>query len=304
MRNSAYQPWSSVVVATVQLPSQFLLKPPPDPDWKRCRVLKPPPWKRPAAPALVGDLPVVLDAGRGGAEDEAVLVVVVGVQHEHDVVALAHLVVPDALAVGDVVRLAVERPHPHVERIRVEHDPDLGPLAGGLTVTGLALREPGHDRSLLPHGLVEIPVDARALRDLRGGGDRRKGPSRRSVRGPRLRVLGEQRAGCREDQEGQQSVDESARAPRAARHRAGKDTRGRGGTGFHDVPLPGWWRRSSLISQERRAFARERRRLAGARHPCRRRAVTGKPDALHGQPTGSECLPPRSGRPATRRRRP
>ena len=47
MRNSAYHPLPSVVVATVQLPSQFLLNPPPEPDWKRCRELNPPPWKRP-----------------------------------------------------------------------------------------------------------------------------------------------------------------------------------------------------------------------------------------------------------------
>ena len=35
MRNSAYQPAESLDVRTVQLPSQFRLKPPIDPDWAR-----------------------------------------------------------------------------------------------------------------------------------------------------------------------------------------------------------------------------------------------------------------------------
>ena len=136
--------------------------------------MKPPAEETPRALALVGHLAVVFDTGGSRAEHESVLLVVVGVENQYDVVALAHLRVTNSLPRHDAVRLTVERPDPHVQRFIIEQDADLGELGRRLPVVRFSLGESRHRRSSAPCHLVEHTAD------VRGGGHPHRGRESRS----------------------------------------------------------------------------------------------------------------------------
>ena len=109
--------------------------------------------------ALVGHLPVVLDARRIGSEKEAVLSVVVGVKDQENRIALHQVEVPDALTFDDGSGIGVVKPESHVEGLVVEEDPKLRGLRGGLAIQGSSLDEAREGIGLVPQAFVEPPVD-------------------------------------------------------------------------------------------------------------------------------------------------
>ncbi len=140
--------------------------------------------EEPAAAALGGDLAVVLDPGGRGAEDEAVLLVVVGVEdHDHGI-GIGDFVVADGLTRDDGVRLGVVGPHGDVDGILVEEDAEFGGFGSGLAVGRLALGEVGEGRGGCPDRVVGDAID-----DGRGVGAGGNGNSGRgSVGGPAVAV--------------------------------------------------------------------------------------------------------------------
>ena len=120
-----------------------------------------------ASPAPRGShLAIVFDTRRRRSEYEAVLLVVVSVEHHDDRVRVGHLIVPDRLARHDLARTGIPRPHTDVDRVSIVEDANLGALRRGLPVHRLALNEAGEDLSSLPRSVVEHPVD------IRGNGHR------------------------------------------------------------------------------------------------------------------------------------
>ena len=95
-------------VRTVQAPSQLRLKPPT----RTRRTAAAPPPRPAAALPFVGHLAVVLDAGRVGAEDEAVLAVAVGVEDHPEAVGVVERRVAARVGHDDARRVAVVQTTP------------------------------------------------------------------------------------------------------------------------------------------------------------------------------------------------
>ena len=96
-----------------------------------------------AALPLVGELPVVLDAGRVGAEDEPVLPVQVGVENDLEAVGLVQRRVAPAVRHDDRAGVRGVADNPEVDGVGVVHDADLGAFRGRLALEGTALHEAG-----------------------------------------------------------------------------------------------------------------------------------------------------------------
>ena len=99
---------------------------------------------------FLGDLAVVLDPRRRRAEDEGVLPVVVGVEHDEERVLLGEIGVAPDLAPDDPGGVGVVEPHPDVEGVLVEEDPHLGALGGRRPGERLVLDERAQHRGLRP----------------------------------------------------------------------------------------------------------------------------------------------------------
>ena len=132
--------------------------------------LRPPAASASAAPG-VADLAVVLEARRGGAEDEPVLQVVVGVEDDLEGVRVAEPRVPAGVGGDDAVGVAVVEGGADVERVVVEEDADLGALRRRLPLEGVRLDEPGQRLRPLPDLVVQAPVYERRFHGRRGPPD-------------------------------------------------------------------------------------------------------------------------------------
>ena len=130
---------------------------------------------------VAADLAVVLDAGRVGAEDEAVLAVVVRVQHQLEAVGLVQGRVAAALRHDDAARLEVVADDTHVERVRAVAHTHLGALRGRLAFVGGGLLEAAQDGDPAPAGIVQHgPVEHGLLGERPGHGLTRQGRQRRA----------------------------------------------------------------------------------------------------------------------------
>src|SRR3954469_700336 len=109
--------------------------------------------------ALVHDLPVVLDPRRGGGEYEAVLPIVIGIEHHAEIVALGDVAVPYALTGNDASSLPVVQPRADVDRFAIDENADFSPLGNGLAFVQLALEESGNSGCGLPHRVGQTTVD-------------------------------------------------------------------------------------------------------------------------------------------------
>ena len=134
-----------------------------------------------AALPFVGDLAVVLDAGRVGAEHEPVLPIAIRVEDHLEAVGVVQRRVAARIGDDDARRIGVVEHRADVERVRREHDPHFRSLRRRLPFVGLLLPEGRDRRRLRPRGIAEhIAVDGRRLcrasrgRDVRGGGRRRR----------------------------------------------------------------------------------------------------------------------------------
>ena len=123
--------------------------------------------------SFVDDLCVILDSRRRGREDKAVLPIVVGIEHDAEVVALRDVAVADLLAANDSCRVTVVEPGAHVQRLPVGEDANLGAFGDWGAFVQLALDESGHWCGLEPRGIGEPAVDDGRLCDDAGGGYRR-----------------------------------------------------------------------------------------------------------------------------------
>ena len=141
-----------------------------------------------AALPFEGDLPVVLDAGGIGAEDEAVLAVAVGVEDDPEAVHVVERRVAARVRDDDGGRLAVVHHRTDVERVPGEDDPDLGPLRRRIALDRQLLEEPIDRRRRGPGRIAQhVAVEGRRLHDGRGrcGGARQVGYRRRPLRSHR-----------------------------------------------------------------------------------------------------------------------
>ena len=115
-----------------------------------------------AARPLVDELPVVLLAGRAGAEDKAVLPVEKGIQNELEAVAVGERRVAAAVGDDDRCRIAVVADDTEVDGVRGVDDPHLGPFGSRPALFRLRLHEPGGRRGVGPGGIVEHgPIEDR-----------------------------------------------------------------------------------------------------------------------------------------------
>ncbi len=136
--------------------------------------------------ALVGEERVELGAVRVGGEDDAVAVVVEGIEQDGDGVvpgehrhALEGRQLHDAVALQDPrddrVGFAIAGDHPHIQVLGVVDDPHLGGFAGRGALERLTLTEARRHRRAPPYRLVQ-----RAIHDhLTGVGARAYGRARR-----------------------------------------------------------------------------------------------------------------------------
>ena len=177
MAISALQPTSDTRVLTCQAPSQLMLRPPPEP--RCCMLLEgrplPPPPKRPVPLPLVRHLPVVLHAGRVGAEDEPVEPVVVGVEDDLEAVGLGEVGVPPAVGGDDRRRVRRVADDAEVRACR-----RCGRCAPRFARTPAALRTAGSARIRSP-GRRRRRWGRRARR-RRSRGLRRRAPAAPAVR--------------------------------------------------------------------------------------------------------------------------
>ena len=125
-----------------------------------------------AALAFVGDLGVVLDAGRIGAEHEPVLTIAIGVHDHLEAVGVVQRRIAARVRHDDAGRIAVVHDRTDIERVVGEDHADLGPLGHRLTLVGLLLGEPGDRSGLRPGRIAEdVTIERRRLWRARRGGD-------------------------------------------------------------------------------------------------------------------------------------
>ena len=140
-----------------------------------------------AALPFVGDLAVVLDAGRVGAEHESVLPIAIGVEDHLEAVGVVHRRVAARVGDDDARRIRVVEHRADVERVGGEDDADFRPFRRGLPFVRLFLPEGRDRRRLRPRRIAEhIAVDRRRFRRTGRGRDVRGG-RRRGGSGGRLR---------------------------------------------------------------------------------------------------------------------
>jgi hypothetical protein len=109
-----------------------------------------------AVPAHRGVAP---RAGRAQPKDKTGQVIVVGVEVQLEDVALDGLVAPRELRL-DLVRFAVEEPHPDIQRVIVDQDAGLGALGYRSALLRVELPEIAERESRLPGRIIQTTVDA------------------------------------------------------------------------------------------------------------------------------------------------
>ena len=135
-----------------------------------------------AALPLVGQLPVVLDPGRVGPEDETVQAVVVGVEDDPEAVGLGQIGVAPAVGRDDRRRVVRVADDAEEQRVLGMDDAHLGPLRGGLPIERTVLHEAGrHPGVLVGRVGQHVAVDQRRFPDAQRQGDR--GPCRGQLAG-------------------------------------------------------------------------------------------------------------------------
>ena len=166
------------------------------------------PYRVPGKVRASAGVDVRVVVGARGIHTESIggQVVVVGIEHQREVVGRQILVPPDETA-ADLRRLSIVEPGPHEKRVLADQDPHLGPLGDRLPLVGVALGELIGGRRLGPGGIVELPVHPDAL-GRRGRADHRS--IFVPVRARRIRRLSEGgQRGEQENQEGSVREDSS-----------------------------------------------------------------------------------------------
>ena len=138
-----------MLVLTSQLPSQL------------ADVL---PWLRTCASYWI--------AGGVGAEDEAVLLVLVGVEDDLERIHVAEARVAARVGRDDLRRIGVVHHRADINRLVVVDDADFGGFGRGLPFERLGLDEVGERGRGLPDAIVQHAVDRRRFRRRHRGGDR------------------------------------------------------------------------------------------------------------------------------------
>jgi hypothetical protein len=100
-------------------------------------------------------------------------VVVLRVEVEREAVGFRQRVAPRELA-RDPLGRRIAQADARVERVIVEQQAELGGLARGLALVGVALEKAVGDRCCLPRGLVEPAVESDLARRTNGGEDARR----------------------------------------------------------------------------------------------------------------------------------
>ena len=173
--NSADQPCSPIFARTVHAASQLMLKPDAGAAGLPLADAQPA-----AALPFVGDLAVVLDAGRVGAEHEPVLAIAIGVDDHLEAVGVVHRRVAARVGDDDARRIAVVHHRADVERVGGEDDPHFGSLRRRLPFVGLLLPEGRDRRRLRPRGIAEhVAIDDRRFGRASRGRDVRGAPAAR-----------------------------------------------------------------------------------------------------------------------------
>ena len=164
MRNSALQPPSSRLVATCQLPSQFRLKPPPEPACWRPPP-RPPPRNPPLPPPWSTTWPSYWIPAGLVPKTNPFWPVLIGIEDQEHGVGPVQVGVTDALALDELTGLIVGRANRHVQVGFVLRHPHPGVLRGRLAVARCALHEARHGPSFGPSFVIGHAVQYRRLGD-------------------------------------------------------------------------------------------------------------------------------------------